>query len=200
MRRAPRPRSGNGPVLAVLGLGLVLALAACGETPDGDRVASLSGAGATTTTGGGKGGAAKDPQQAALDFARCMREHGVDMPDPEVDDQGRIKARIGAGGAGKRPDPAKLDAAQKACGSLMGGGDGDRQLDPAERDAMVAFARCMREHGIDMPDPTGDGVVMRRDDKGGPDPESEAFKAAEQACDHHLANLGRTKEDSGGGS
>ena len=200
MRRAPRPRSGNGPVLAVLGLGLALALApaACGTPADGDQVASLSGGDATTTTKGT--GDEEDPQQRAIDFARCMREHGVDMPDPEVDDQGRIKARIGAGGAGKRPDPAKLDAAQKACGSLMGGGDGDRQLDPAERDAMVAFARCMREHGIDMPDPTGDGLVMRRDDKGGPDPESEAFKAAEQACDHHLANLGRTKEDSGGGS
>jgi hypothetical protein len=201
MRRAPRPRPGSGLVLAVLGLGLVLALAACGETPDADRVASLSGAGtATTTTGGGKPGAAKDPQQAALDFARCMREHGVDMPDPEVDDQGRIKVRIGAGGAGKRPDPAKLEAAQKACGSLMGGGDGDRQLDPAERDAMVAFARCMRGRGVDMPDPTDDGLVMRRDDDDGPDPASEAFKAAEQACDHHLANLGRPTEESGGGS
>jgi hypothetical protein len=201
MRRTPRPGPGSGPVLAVLGLGLVLALAACGEPPGGDRVASLSGAGAaTTTTGGGRAGAAADPQQAALDFARCMREHGVDMPDPEVDDQGRIKVRIGAGGAGRRPDPAKLEAAQKACGSLMGGGDGDRQIDPAERDAMVAFARCMREHGVDMPDPTGDGLVVRRDDDSGPDPESEGFKAAEQACDHHLANLGRPKEQSGGGS
>ena len=201
MRRAPRPRPGSWPVLAVVGLGLVLALAACGEPPDGDRVASLSGAGAATTTTGGRTGAARDSQQAALDFARCMREHGVDMPDPEVDDQGRIKARIGAGGAGRRPDPAKLEAAQKACGSLMGAGDGDRQIDPAERDAMVAFARCMRQHGIDMPDPTGDGLVVRRDDDdGGPDPESEAFKAAEQACDHHLAHLGRPREPSGGGS
>jgi hypothetical protein len=202
MRPAPRPRPGSGPVLAALGLGLVLALAlaACGGS-DGDRVASLSGAGATTTTtGGGQAGATRDPQQAALDFARCMRQHGVDMPDPEVDDQGRVKVRIGAGGAGRRPDPAKLEAAQKACGSLMGGGDGDRQIDPAQRDAMVAFARCMRERGIDMPDPTGDGLVVRRDGDSGPDPESEAFKAAEQACDHHLANLGRPTEESGGGS
>ena len=201
MRPAPRPWSGSGPVLAMLGLGLVLALAACGEAPDGDRVASLSGAGAaTTTTGGATAAAAQDPQQAALDFARCMRQHGVDMPDPEVDDQGRIRVRIGPGQGGKRPDPAKLEAAQKACGSLMGGGDGDRQIDPAERDAMVDFARCMREHGIDMPDPTGDGLTVRRGDKGGPDPESEEFKAAERACDHLLANLGRPKEQSGGGS
>jgi hypothetical protein len=131
-----------------------------------------------------------------------MREHGVDMPDPEVDDKGRVRVRIGAGGpgGGTRPDPAKLEAAQKACGSLMGGGDGPGQLDPAERDAMVAFARCMREHGIDMPDPTGDGLLMRRDGEQGPDPESEQFQEAEQACDHHLANLGRPDGEAGGGS
>jgi hypothetical protein len=186
--------------LAVAVLGLGLALAACGGSPDGDRVASLSGNGATGTTNGTAEDADKDPQQAALDFARCMREHGVNMPDPEVDDQGRIRVRIGAGGGGERPDPKKLEAAQQACGSLMGGGDGDRQLDPAERDAMVAFARCMREHGIDMPDPTGEGLMVRRDGKDDPDPESEKFQEAEQACDHHLANLGRGRRESGGGS
>jgi hypothetical protein len=189
MRRDP-PFTGHRPALALLGLGLLLVLAACGGSPGGDGVATLSGAGATTTTSGTAKARSKDPQQAALDFAKCMRGHGVDMPDPEVDDRGGIKVRIGAGGAGKRPDPKKLEAAQKACGSLIGGGDGDRQIDPAERDAMVDFARCMREHGIDMPDPTGDGLTVRRDDKGrGPDPDSEKFKAAEQACDHFLANL-----------
>ena len=186
--------------VAALGLGLALALAACGGRPEGDRVASLSGDGTTGTTGGSAEEAGKDPQEAALDFARCMREHGVDMPDPEVDEQGRVEVRIGAGGAGARPDPKKLEAAQKACGSLMGGGDGDRQLDPAARDAMVAFARCMREHGIDMPDPTGDGLLLRRDGEDGPDPRSARFREAEQACDHHLADLGRRREAAGGGS
>ena len=181
--------------LAVLGLGLVLALAACGGSPDGDRVASLTGGGgATGTTNGAAKTADKDPQRAALDFARCMREHGIDMPDPQVDDQGRVRVRVGGPGGG-RPDPKKLDEAQKACGRLMGGGDGAGQIDPEERDAMVAFARCMREHGIDMPDPTGDGLVMRKDDRG-PDPSSEQFQAAEKACDHHLATLGREQAGS----
>jgi hypothetical protein len=199
MRRDPRPQR---LTLAVLGLGLALALAACGGTPDGDAVASLSGDNATGTTAGAAKTPSEDPQQRALDFARCMRAHGVDMPDPEVDEQGRIRMRVGAGpgGGGTRPDPRKLEAAQQACGGLMGGGDGDRQLDPAERDAMVAFARCMREHGIDMPDPSGDGLTLRRDGDDGPDPESEEFQEAERACDHHLANLGRGRRESGGGS
>jgi hypothetical protein len=198
MRRDPRP---HRLAVAVLGLGLALALAACGGSPEGDRVASLSGDNATGTTAGAAKTPSKDPQQAALDFARCMREHGIDMPDPEVDEQGRIRVRVGRDGpGGARPDPKKLEAAQQACGSLMGGGDGDRQLDPAERDAMVAFAECMREHGIDMPDPTGEGLMLRRDGKDGPDPGSEKFQEAEQACDHHLANLGRGRRESGGGS
>ena len=191
MRRDPTRRW----PLAVLGLGLVLALAACGGSPDGDRVASLTGGGATGTTNGAAKTADKDPQQAALDFAKCMREHGIDMPDPQVDDQGRVRVRVG-GPDGGRPDSKKLDEAQKACGRLMGGGDGAGQIDPEERDAMVAFARCMREHGIDMPDPTGDGLVMRKDDDRGPDPSSEQFQAAEKACDHHLATLGRGKAGS----
>jgi hypothetical protein len=196
MRRDPTRRW----PLAVLGLGLVLALAACGGSPDGDRVASLSGGGATGTTNGAAKTAAKDPQQAALDFAKCMREHGIDMPDPQVDEQGRVRVRVGGPGGGARPDPEKLDEAQKACGHLMGGGDGPGQINPEERDAMVAFARCMREHDIDMPDPTGDGLVIRRDGDGGPDPSSEKFQEAEKACDHHLANLGRGKASSEDGS
>jgi hypothetical protein len=209
MRRDPRSsgwRGSSPPVpratVAALGLGLALVLAACGGAPDGDRVASLAGGGATTTTGGTAKDAAKDPQQAALDFARCMRQHGIDMPDPEVDDQGRIRVRVGPGGpgGGSRPDPGKFEAAQQACGGLLGGGDGDRQLDPADRDAMVAFARCMREHGIDMPDPTGDGLRLRRDGDDGPDPESAEFQEAEKACDHHLAGLRRPGREAGGGS
>jgi hypothetical protein len=199
MPRDPKRRRRSRPALAALGLGLALALAACGGPPEGDRVASLSGGGATTTTNGGSNAAAKDPQQAALDFARCMRQHGIDMSDPEVDEQGRVRMRIGGPDAGDRPDPRKLEAAQRACGNLMGG-DGDRQLDPAERDAMVAFARCMREHGIDMPDPTGDGLLLRRDGKDGPDPSSAEFQEAERACDHHLATLGRPERATGGGS
>jgi hypothetical protein len=126
MRRDHRPQR---LTVAVLGLGLALALAACGGSPDGDPVASLSGDNATGTTAGAAKTPSKDPQQAALDFARCMREHGIDMPDP-----------------------------------------------------------------------TGDGLMLRREGENGPDPESEKFQEAERACDHHLANLGRGRRESGGGS
>jgi hypothetical protein len=189
-RRSPRR------ALVALGLGLVLGLgaAACGGSPDSGGVATLGGDGAgdrqQSGNGNGDGTAGKDPQEAALEFARCMREHGVDMPDPEVDSKGRMRVRVGSAAGKGGPDPKKLDAAQRACGHLMrGGGDGPGRLDPKAQDAMLAFARCMRQHGIDMPDPTGDGLVFNSRRGQGPDPRSSKFKAAERACDHHLADL-----------
>ena len=51
-------------------------------------------------------------------------------------------------------------------------------------DAMLAFARCMREHGVDMPDPdfSGGGGVFRAGGPGsGIDPGSETFQKAQAA-------------------
>jgi hypothetical protein len=199
--RSRRRRSGPRSVLVMLGLGLVLGLgaAACGGSPDGNGVATLGGDGASAQqgTGGGSGSASKDPQQAALEFAKCMREHGVDMPDPEVDSKGRIRVTVRAGRG--QADPKKLEAAQRACGHLMGGGgEGPGKLDPKAQDAMLAFARCMREHGIDMPDPTGNGLLFNSKRGQEPDPSSSKFKEAERACDHHLGDLRggeRSKEE-----
>ena len=103
----------------------------------------------------------------------------------------------GPGQGGSRPDPEKLEAAQKKCGPLMGGGDGPGQIDPKARDAMVVYARCMRGQGIDLPDPTGDGMLLGKGQ--GPDPTSEAFQQADKACNHHLASI-RPKGEPGGGS
>ena len=131
--RWSRPRLG----LVALGLGLVLGLgaAACGGSSDGNDVATLGGDGANRPKTDG-GSARKDPQQAALDFAKCMREHGVDMPDPEVDSKGRIRVTIGSpAGKGSRPDPKKLNAAQQACGHLLGNGGAETSasVNPGKR-------------------------------------------------------------------
>jgi hypothetical protein len=110
MRRDPTRRW----PLAVLGLGLALALAACGGSPDGDRVASLSGGGGASGTTNGTAKTAKDPQQAALDFAKCMREHGIDYPDPQFQDGGVLQRMP----EGAEDDP-KFEEAQKACQPIL---------------------------------------------------------------------------------
>lgn len=99
----------------------------------------------------------RDPETALLEFAACMRSHGVDMPDPQITEEGGISMHIGAGPDGS---PADLDAAHEACEHLMPSGPMTRDgndFDPTEmQDEMLAFTRCMREHGVDMPDPQFD--------------------------------------------
>jgi ABC-type glycerol-3-phosphate transport system substrate-binding protein len=62
-------------------LALALALAACGGGDKGGGVASPGGDKATPTTSpsGGSG-----RMQQALAYARCMRQHGVNVPDPKI--------------------------------------------------------------------------------------------------------------------
>jgi hypothetical protein len=85
-------------------LALALAVAACGGGKS-SGVASLSGSGKATATT--NPGGSKDPQQAALAFARCMRQHGVNIPDPGA--SGGLDLR------GFNSDSPKFKAAQQAC-------------------------------------------------------------------------------------
>src|SRR4029453_7054162 len=84
-------------------------------------VAAVAGALAIGACGGGGGGSgsAKSQQDkaftGALKFAKCMREHGVDMPDPKKDANGGIKITADAGTKSAGKDNAKMQAAQKAC-------------------------------------------------------------------------------------
>jgi hypothetical protein len=152
--------------------GAALAVSACG---------SGSGTGTSTTS---------DPQEAALKFAQCMRENGVDMPDPQVDAQGRIAQKIRFHGS-----KATMDRAQEACKKYQDQARPD--LSPEQKtellDQAVRFSQCMREHGVQLPDPqlsSDGGIIMRigGPGKGGAgksslDPESPAFKTAEKACE-----------------
>jgi hypothetical protein len=59
----------------------------------------------------------------ALAMSRCMRSHGVpSFPDPQFrpGPGGALGIRIG--GPGLNPNSPAFQAAQKACGSILGGG------------------------------------------------------------------------------
>jgi hypothetical protein len=104
-RRWWRPRLA-GLVGAVLAL--ALAVAACGGGGKANGVASLGGANKPTATTSASGG---NDRQMALAFARCMRQHGIDMPDPSPN--GGIEVKGGPGTA--NPDSPKFKAAEQAC-------------------------------------------------------------------------------------
>lgn len=174
-----------GAALCVAAL-LLFTATACGSEDDGtDGVASLDDGAAD---GGGAGDEEeKSAEEQALEFAQCMRDNGVDMPDPEVDEEGRLQFRAG-GGEGEMPDPATLEKAQEACADLQP--DFGNELSPEDQsemqDRLLAFAECMRDNGIDMPDPEFDGGMARFGPPEGVDPEDPAFQEAQQTCEEEV--------------
>jgi hypothetical protein len=164
----------RGPLLTVPILAATaLLLAGCGGGKAANAVASLNGSSATTVK---KGTSGTDEQQL-LTWVQCMRKNGVNLPDPTVDANGNLTlrgpgggpdgprggdgqtAQSGQGGASTtdapRPDRAAFDKARQACGTPPQGAFGgfNRSNDPAFQDAALKFAQCMRDHGVDVPDP-----------------------------------------------
>jgi len=117
-----------------------------------------------------KASAGSDHDQA-LKFAQCMRAKGVDMPDPGAD--GGIGTGIapgaGTGTGAPAPDgstPVEAislgadSAAMDACRKFLPNGGEVKGITPAQRQEELKFAKCMRAHGIDMPDPNADGAIQ----------------------------------------
>ncbi|WP_248958283.1 hypothetical protein [Sphaerisporangium perillae] len=152
----------------------VLALAGCGGTAKDTGIASVAGRGSSGAAPSASPTTSSDP----LKFAQCMREHGIDMEDPKDTGDGKVSLRINTG------DKNKVEAAQKVCGKYMQRGGGRLNEDnPQTRDAMLQFARCMREHGVDMADPKpGEGLTVPK----GTNPRAGKFEAAHKACEKHL--------------
>jgi hypothetical protein len=152
-----------------------------------------AGAAIAVAACGGSGNDQADAQQnfqdAALKFAQCMRGHGVDVPDPQPG-QG---IQIQAGQNGIDPNSQTFKDAQSACQHIMQDAiPADQRPDPTQvQDQLLKLAQCMREHGIDMPDPkvNSDGTVQFGGPPGSgsggntPDPNDPAFESARKACE-----------------
>ncbi len=161
-------------LVAVLAATASLAVAACGSDPQTP----------TSSSPGGKRGVDAASKKAMLQFAQCMRDHGVDMPDPTFSEGGaRVTMREDKGA-----DPEKQRAAEQACQKYQ-----DQVKPPpvsAEqekkmKEAALKNAQCMRDHGIDMPDPQfGEGgrITQKIGKESGIDPTSQKFQDAMKAC------------------
>jgi hypothetical protein len=186
----------------------VLALAACGggDGSDEEGVATLDDSGTDSDDSAtsddqtsddddrGSGGAGGRPEMseefedALLEYAECMRDEGIDFPDPSTNGDGMIV--IGPGGDDAPPSASEMEefeAADEACRHIMEAVQDELpRLDPEQeaemRDQALAFAECMREHGIDFPDPQfedGGGVGIALE---GIDPEDPDFQEAQEEC------------------
>ena len=177
--------------LATLAVAVLLGTAACGSSGDDDAgdddVASLDDDSSPATDATTEGTAApEDFEEAMLAFTECMRDHGIDMPDPQISGDGGVAIAI----EGEMDDEVFQDA-QTACEPLMENARGDLELDPeqlAEMQAeMLEFTECMREHGVDMADPvfSDDGRVTQQGPPPGADGsefDDDEFNAAAEEC------------------
>ena len=162
-------------VMAAAAIASLAALTACGPAGS-DRVASVTG---TTTSAR----PSTSPQADGLKYARCMRENGVDMPDPEPGG-GAVVIR-------GKINKNNLDRASRACDEYSPTGPVKKTVtDPEFQGAFLGFARCMRENGVDVPDPefshgkvhfTGNGMELGT-------PQS---KKAMEACREQIPGAGK---------
>jgi hypothetical protein len=121
-------------------------------------------------------------RDSAIAFTQCMRDNGIDMPDPGPD--GRIRIDQSA-----QADPELFSRAQEACASLLGDGPQDTTggFGEADKERLLALAACIRENGFpDFPDPEfgSGGQVMLGGE--GIDPGDPAFQEAAQKCESEV--------------
>src|SRR5438105_2676467 len=141
--------------------------------------------------------AAQDNEKQVVAFAKCMREHGVNISTPNGPGGGPLKIN--------GTNPQVMQAAQKACERYRPRGAKEK-LSPAERaareDAVRNFARCMRSHGIELQTETrnGGGEIGIHINRNGVNPESPTFQAAQKACEGYLPKLRPAGRTAGPGS
>jgi hypothetical protein len=165
--------------VAVLAAGC-LAVAACGEDE---------------SSGASNGGDSREQKarDAALKFAECMRGEGIDVPDPQISEDGKVTQAMRVP---KGVSPEKIQAAQDKCQKHQKGAGGQAPSEEEQakmREQALAFAQCMREQGIDFPDPQfeeGGKVIMGGKRGSGFDPEDPDFREAQEACRDKLPGGG----------
>jgi hypothetical protein len=166
-------------VTALLVLGIGAGVAGCGSSNSSSSSATSSGA----------------QFQARLNLAKCFRSHGVNVPDPS--------SGGGVAGGGdvfrilRNYSRAQIQAAAQACRKYFAQAFPRLNLSPAQRaqlqHQLTKFARCMRSHGVNVPDPTfnnGGGFGFRQGFKS-VDRNSPAFKSALAACQSLRPRFGR---------
>ena len=92
-------------------------------------------------------------EEGVLDFAQCMREEGINFPDPTFDIDGNPQfdnLEI--------ENEEEFENAFENCEDILRNAlpeqfDLDPEVEAALVDASLEFSQCMREQGIDFPDP-----------------------------------------------
>jgi len=94
-------------------------------------------------------------EEGVLSFAQCMREEGIDFPDPTFDADGNPNFQEFDLAS---ENQEKFEVAFTNCEDILRNAlpdefDLDPEVEAALIDASLEFSQCMRDQGIDFPDP-----------------------------------------------
>jgi hypothetical protein len=152
----------NGRIVVLIMI-IAAVLAGCG-TPEytGKKVATLRTEGKPPPAT-----QVKSDEDRIREFEKCLAEHGIVYPKSAEEAQDF------------NPDTETMMDADAACRHLLPNGGQPPPLDPKQLDEMRAQAKCMREHGIDMPDPDPNNPYPAF---GGANVDQEAMQKAFEEC------------------
>ncbi|HUC15773.1 MAG TPA: hypothetical protein VMS00_15080 [Acidimicrobiales bacterium] len=154
LHREPTRRYGP---FAAAGLALLaLALAACGSPKASPPVAHVARSSSTIHT--------SSRTNALVLATRCLRQHGLpDMPDPIVVSSGPAKGQMALDKPALAAYPSSVvnqavDACRTALEQAGMASGANAAASSQEIRYLLAFARCVRNHGItNFPDPDSQG-------------------------------------------
>jgi hypothetical protein len=171
---------------AAIALSVIFMLGGCGEQSQGDGVASAGGATSAAPSAEAPAANLSDEDRGRR-LAQCMRDNGVDVPDPDPSG--------GFGGAMKNIDRNSpvFQKAMDACRQWLPGGGDLSKLDPETLDQLRVFTQCLRDNGLDVPDPDPNAPGLGLGGAGTTiDRNSPVFQQAMTACRDKLPQgLGR---------
>ena len=179
-------------ILAALGALALVAVACGGDNDTANIVASIEDARTIAPVA-----SEVDREAQLIEFAACMRQRGIDLPDPIVDSDGNAQLQPPADFEPSMVNDL-LEAAQTCQTFLEGVTLGFADIDlSALTDALLAFAQCMRDHDFDLPDPdlsllqprTGT-TIPSAGPFGDIDLQDPDFLTAFAACNEVIADLG----------
>jgi hypothetical protein len=158
--------------LAGIALAVTVVTGCGGNT--GSGVATAGSGGPTTTQAGPP--PSSNTQDRLLQYAQCLRQHGVQVPDPG---QGKnVQVTV--------TNQPQAKAAAEACQQYAVGADNGAKSS-ADIAQERAYASCMRQHGVaSFPDPDpNNGLVVPKTVLNSPN-----YPAADRQCASALGKAG----------
>lgn len=149
-----------------LGLMALLALTSC---------AGASQGGSPSTSTSSSPAAVADDQ--LVEFTQCLRKNGVDVEDPKP---GEELKDIASG-----LDDSERNEFRKASQKCKKYLPDELTEQTPEPDALLAWAKCMRKNGVDVPDPKNGEPDLTGVDRGSPE-----FQKAMETCGDKLEPSG----------